>query len=44
MSVTDPRHYTTEELLRDGGSICIRAIQPHDKQRLLALFERLSSH
>src|SRR5262245_11124970 len=43
MSVTDPRHYATDELLRDGGSIHIRAIRPDDKQRLLALFERLSS-
>src|SRR5499433_4290048 len=43
MRVTDPRHYATEELLRDGGSITIRAIRPDDKPRLLALFEQLSS-
>ena len=43
MSVTDPRHDATDELLRDGGSIHIRAIRPDDKQPLLALFERLSS-
>src|SRR5262249_25706335 len=43
MSVTEPNHYATDELLRDGGSIHIRAIRPDDKQRLLALFERLSS-
>jgi acetyl coenzyme A synthetase (ADP forming)-like protein len=43
MSVTTPRQYTTEELLRDGGSIGMRAIRPDDTQRLLALFERLSS-
>lgn len=43
MSVMTPRHYTTEELLRDGGSIGIRASRPDDTQRLLALFERLSS-
>src|SRR5215813_2722262 len=43
MRVTEPRHYATEELLRDGGSITIRAIRPDDKPRLLALFEQLSS-
>jgi acetyl coenzyme A synthetase (ADP forming)-like protein len=43
MSVTTPHHYATDELLRDGGSIHIRAIRPDDKQRLRALFERLSS-
>jgi acetyl coenzyme A synthetase (ADP forming)-like protein len=43
MQVPEPRHYATDALLRDGGSIHIRAIRPDDKQRLLALFERLSS-
>jgi hypothetical protein len=43
MSVTTPCHYTTEELLRDGGSICLRAIRPDDTQQLLDLFARLSS-
>ena len=43
MRVTEPRHYATDALLRDGGSIHIRAIRPDDKQRLLDLFERLSS-
>ena len=43
MSMTEVGHYATDELLRDGGSIHIRAIRPDDKQRLLALFERLSS-
>src|SRR5215470_6673734 len=43
MSVTEVRHYATDALLRDGGSIHIRAIRPDDKPRLLALFERLSS-
>lgn len=43
MRVTDLGHYATDELLRDGGSIHIRAIRPDDKQRLLTLFERLSS-
>lgn len=43
MRVVHPRHYATEELLRDGGSLCIRAIRPDDQERLLALFEGLSS-
>ena len=43
MRVTEPRHYATDALLRDGSSIHLRAIRPDDKQRLLALFERLSS-
>src|SRR5712691_5128096 len=43
MRVTEPRHYATDALLRDGGSIHIRALRPDDKQRLLELFERLSS-
>lgn len=43
MSVTDPRHYAIEALLRDGTSISIRAIRPDDKVRLLDLFTHLSS-
>jgi len=43
MRVTAPHHYATDALLRDGGSIYIRVIRPDDKQRLLALFELLSS-
>ena len=43
MRVVHSRHYATEELLRDGGSLCIRAIRPDDQERLLALFEGLSS-
>jgi acetyl coenzyme A synthetase (ADP forming)-like protein len=43
MRVTAPHHYATDALLRDGGSVHIRAIRPDDQQRLLALFERLSS-
>jgi predicted CoA-binding protein/RimJ/RimL family protein N-acetyltransferase len=43
MHATAPHHYATDALLRDGGSVHIRAIRPDDKQRLLALFERLSS-
>ena len=43
MSMTAPHRYATDALLRDGGSIHIRALRPDDKQRLLELFERLSS-
>src|SRR4030095_5554101 len=43
MRVTETRHYAMDPLFRDGASIHIRAIRPDDKQRLLALFERLSS-
>lgn len=38
----DPRQYAVDELLRDGGSIHIRAIRPEDKQRLVAFHGRLS--
>lgn len=40
--ITDPSHYAVDELLRDGGSIHIRAIRPDDKQRLMEHFSRLS--
>lgn len=43
MRTTALCHYATDALLRDGTSIHIRAIRPDDTQRLLALFERLSS-
>ena len=43
MRVTAPHHYAADALLRDGGSVHIRAMQPDDKPRLLELFERLSS-
>ncbi len=39
---TDPRTYEAEEILRDGGSIRIRAIRPDDKERLVDHFQRLS--
>jgi GNAT superfamily N-acetyltransferase/predicted CoA-binding protein len=42
--IVDPRHYAIDVLLRDGGSIHLRAIRPEDKQGLLALFHCLSSH
>lgn len=38
----DARNYNADEILRDGGSIHLRAIRPDDKQRLLDLFHRLS--
>jgi hypothetical protein len=28
--IVDPRRYSSEELLRDGGSIHIRALRPDD--------------
>lgn len=42
LSIQDPRHYTSEELLRDGGSICLRAIRPDDQPQLRIFFENLS--
>ena len=39
---TDTRAYEAEEILRDGGSIHIRAIRPDDKERLVDHFQRLS--
>ena len=38
----DASYYEAEEILRDGGSIRIRAIRPDDKPRLLDHFQRLS--
>jgi acetyl coenzyme A synthetase (ADP forming)-like protein len=38
---SDPHHYEADEILRDGGSIHVRAIRPDDKQRLLRHFQRL---
>jgi GNAT superfamily N-acetyltransferase/predicted CoA-binding protein len=37
------RDYWVEEILRDGGSILIRAIRPDDKTRLLEHFRGLSA-
>jgi acetyl coenzyme A synthetase (ADP forming)-like protein len=36
------REYSVEELLRDGGSIRVRAIRPEDKERLAEHFATLS--
>jgi acetyl coenzyme A synthetase (ADP forming)-like protein len=38
----DPRTYAVDEILRDGGSIHLRAIRPDDKSRLLEHFRHLS--
>jgi len=38
----DARHYAAEVVLRDGGSIHVRAVRPDDKQRLVEHFQRLS--
>ena len=43
MPIQEPRQYRTTALLRDGGSVCVRAVQPDDKARVLALFDQLSS-
>lgn len=40
--ITDAAHYSAEEVLRDGGSIHIRAIRPDDRERLLNHFKGLS--
>ena len=37
------RDYSTVVRLRDGRSICLRAIRPDDKLRLLGFFSRLSA-
>jgi acetyl coenzyme A synthetase (ADP forming)-like protein len=39
----DLRGYAVEEILRDGGSIHIRAIRPDDRARLVEHFHRLSA-
>lgn len=41
--IVDPRRYSSDELLRDGRSIRIRAVRPDDKRRLLTHFEDLSA-
>jgi acetyl coenzyme A synthetase (ADP forming)-like protein len=40
--IIDAAHYSAEEVLRDGGSIHIRAIRPDDRERLLNHFKGLS--
>lgn len=41
-AMTDSRRYAAEAVLRDGGSIHVRAIRPDDKGRLVDHFRRLS--
>jgi len=38
----DPRHYSADEITRDGQPILIRAIRPDDKSRLREHFHSLS--
>ncbi len=38
----DSAHYSSEEVLRDGGSIHVRALRPNDRERLLDHFKGLS--
>ncbi len=38
----DPRNYGVEELLKDGGSIHIRAVRPDDRARLVQHFHNMS--
>lgn len=40
---SDPRTFAVDCVLRDGGSIHVRAIRPDDKQRLVDHFGRLSA-
>jgi len=40
--ITDIAHYSAEEVLRDGGSIHVRALRPDDRERLLQHFKSLS--
>ena len=42
-AANDPHQYAAEGILRDGGSIHIRAMRPDDKQRLLDHFSRLGA-
>jgi acetyl coenzyme A synthetase (ADP forming)-like protein len=39
----DARNFAADRLLRDGGSIHVRAIRPDDKQRLVDHFNHLSA-
>jgi acetate---CoA ligase (ADP-forming) len=39
----DTRQYAAEAVLRDGGSIHLRAIRPDDRERLVEHFHRLSA-
>ena len=41
--IVDPRGYSSDELLRDGRSIRIRALRPDDERRLFAHLQDLSA-
>jgi acetyl coenzyme A synthetase (ADP forming)-like protein len=41
--MSDPRAFALDAVLRDGGSIHLRAIRPDDKARLVDHFRRLSA-
>src|ERR1019366_4128734 len=41
-AIIDAAHYSVEEILRDGGSIHVRALRPDDRERLLEHFKGLS--
>jgi acetyl coenzyme A synthetase (ADP forming)-like protein len=41
-SSLEARNYSAHEVLRDGGSIYVRAIRPDDKERLLDHFRHMS--
>src|SRR5215470_16008125 len=43
MTRVDPRAFAVDRVLRDGGSIHVRAIRPDDKQRLIEHFAGLSA-
>src|SRR5271169_2447911 len=43
IAAIDARSFGADRVLRDGGSIHVRAIRPDDKQRLLDHFARLSA-
>ncbi len=42
VGAANPRTYSVEEILHDGGSIYVRAIRPDDKERLREHFDHLS--
>src|SRR5271170_200524 len=41
-AIINSAHYSAEEVLRDGGSIHVRALRPDDRERLLDHFKGLS--
>ena len=43
VGMSEPREFSLDAVLRDGGSIHLRAIRPDDKARLVDHFKRLSA-